>query len=153
MESGVGFSSRIAVRETKRSAAYRTGTPTPYRATASTAVGCSGTPAYPFGHRTDGSAGRKQMLVDPSKGGKQSQAPSVWKPATHVHTRTCEGEAPAVNPCEGEAPAVHIGVGGTFRCDGRVEEVGQAKHKRESRGKASRSTPGDGKRKEDHQQW
>lgn len=40
-----------------------------------------------------------------------------------------------------------------FRCDGRVEEVGQAKHKRESRGKASRSTPGDGKRKEDHQQW
>ena len=93
------------------------------------------------------------MLVDPSNGGKQSQAPRVWKPATHVHTRTCEGEVPAVNTCQGEAPAVHIGVGGTFRCDGRVEEVGQAKHKRESRGKASRSTPGDGKRKEEHQQW
>ena len=83
------------------------------------------------------------MLVDPSKGGKQSQAPRVWKPATHVKTRTWEGVG----------PSVHMGVASTFRCDRRVEEVGQAKHKWESRGNASRSAPRDGKRKEDHHQW
>ena len=91
------------------------------------------------------------MFVDPSKGAKQSQAPRVWKPATHVNTHTCEGEIPSVNL--GVAPSVKMGVAGTFRCDGRVEEVGQAKHKRESWGNASRSAPRYGKRKEDHHQW
>ena len=64
-ERGVGFSVRIAHREAKRREAYRSGTPTPYRATARAPV-CRSSPAeYPFWHRTEGSAGRKQIR-DPS---------------------------------------------------------------------------------------